>query len=123
MTEDIIDYSAGTSASKLLANVTNQTPNAHTPNEDCNSLSPKVRDIWSKIPHDIKTVLLRGRNGSLSERINKYNKDDCKTAKPPSFAHKKYTKANLHELLAELISETSVSEKNDEDISKDVSDS
>lgn len=46
--------------------MTSQVLNAHIPKEDCSSLTPEVREIWSKIPNDTKAVILRGRSGSLN---------------------------------------------------------
>ena len=46
-----------------------------------------------------------------------------KTVKPPSRPPRKFTKAYLHELLTELISESSMSEKNEAHAPKDETDS
>ena len=66
---------------------------------------------------------MRSRNESWNERINKNYKDGYNTAKRPSFTHRKFTKANLRELLAEINSETYVSEQNNEYIAEDKADS
>ena len=58
---------------------------------------------------------MRGRNGSRNERVNKHNKDSCKPVKPPFSSPKKFDKANLHELLAELFSENSLPNTNEAD--------
>ena len=86
--------------------------NSHIPKEDYRSLSPEVRQIRSKILNDMKVVILRSRTGNRNAGVNNHSKDGYKTVKPPSFPPRKSTKANLYELLAELISETSLSEKN-----------
>ena len=96
----------------------NQSPNAHTPKEDCRSLSPEARKMLSKIPNEIKVVILRSRTGNINEGVNKHGKDGCTTVKKSSFPPRKFTKANLHELLDELISETSLSEQNEVDAPK-----
>ena len=63
--------------------------------------------------------MLRSRTVNRNEGVNNNSKDGCKTVKPPPFTSSKFTKLNLHELLAELISETSLSGKNEVDVLKD----
>ena len=43
--------------------------------------------------------------------------------KPPSYTPRKFTVAHLHELLTELISESSLSEQNEVNVAKDETDS
>ena len=93
--------------------MTNKISSTHMPKEDCSFISPEVREIWSNIPNHMKVVTLRSRNGNHNERVNKHSKDDHKTAKPLSFPPRKFTKDNLHDILAELISENYLSEKNE----------
>ena len=71
----------------------------------------------------MKAAILRGRIWTRNEMANKYDKDGYETAKSLYFLPRKFTKASLHEILAELILETSASEKNDEDTSEDEADS
>ena len=114
-----MDYDIDVSASTLLINMNYQSPNTCMPREDFRSLSPEVREIWSKIPNDMKAFMLRSRTGNSNERINKNIKYDYKTAKPPSFLHRKFIKANVHKIITELISETSFTEKNEADTLED----
>ena len=100
------------SFSKLLDKVTSQIPKACTTKEDHRSLTPEVKESWSNIPNAMKGIILQGRSGSRNDRVTKNNKDSCKHVTPPSFKPKKFNKANLHELLVELISETSLSDTN-----------
>ena len=67
----------------------------------------------------MKAVMLRSRTASRSKRLNKHIKDDYKTVKPPSLSPMKFTEVNLHELLAELITETFLFEQNEVDFSED----
>ena len=117
--EENIEYDIDTSTSKLLINMSNQSPNICMPEEDFSSLSPEVRQSWSKIPNDMKTFMLRSRNGNSNEVLNKNNKDIYKTVKPPSFSPMKFTKSHLYEILTKLISETSLFEQNEVDVPKD----
>ena len=98
--------------------MTNQSPNTHTSKEDYSYLSPEVRKNWSKIPNDMKVVMLRSRTGNRNEGVNKNGKDGYATVKTSSLPPRKFTKDNLHELLAELISETSLFEQNEVDTPK-----
>ena len=71
----------------------------------------------------MKVVAFRSRTGNRNEVANKHNKDGYKTLKPPSVPSMNFTKAHLHELLTGIILETSLSEQNEEDITKDEPDS
>ena len=112
-TKEDIDYDIDASASALLVNMTNQSPNTYIPREDFSSLTPEVKQIWGKIPPDMKAIILRRRTGNRNEETINRNKDGCKSVKPPSHLRRKFTKAHLHELLNELISETSLSDDNE----------
>ena len=68
-------------------------------------------------------VILRSRNGNRNQRVNKHSKDYYKNVKPPSFSSSKFTKANLHGIIAELISKISLSEKNEVDAPEHETDS
>ena len=76
--------------------MTSQIPNYHVPEEGHSSLTTEVREIWSMNLIDMKAFILRGRNGSHNEMINKHSKDTHKPVKPPSFNPNKFTKASLH---------------------------
>ena len=76
---------------------------------------------WSKIPNDTKAVILRSRTGNLNEGVNKHSKNGCKTVKAPYFSLRKFTKDNLHGLLAKIIS-IFLSEHNEVDVTKDEAD-
>ena len=82
------------------------------PKEDHIPLSPEVGKIWSKIPNDMKVVMLRSRTLNFNEGVNKHGKDGCQTVKPLSLPPRKFTKAHVHELPTGLIKKTSLSEKN-----------
>ena len=67
----------------------------------------------------MKAVMLRSRTRNRNEIVNKHSKDAYKTVKPLSFPPRTFTKANLNELFSELISENSLSEKNEVDVPTD----
>ena len=50
--------------------MSNQSPNDYMPKEDFSLLSPKVRQIWNKIPNDIKEVVLLSRTGNSNDGVN-----------------------------------------------------
>ena len=88
VTEETIDYDIDAYASILLLNMTSRNPqgtNVYAPKEDHSSLTPEVREIWSKIPNYMKAIILRGRNGNQNERANDHGKDSHKHARLPSF--------------------------------------
>ena len=93
--------------------MTNQSPNTYMSREDFSFLTPEVKQIWGKIPPDMKAIILRSRTGNRNEETINRNKDGCKSVKPPSHLRRKFTNAHLHELLNELISETSPSDENE----------
>ena len=99
--------------------MTNQIPKACTPKEDFIYLTPEVRKSWSKTPNDMEALTLRSRTVNRKEGVNTHTKNIHKTVKHPSLPPRKFTKANLHELLAELLSEASLSEQNEIDVSED----
>ena len=103
--------------------MTNQSPKAYRPKEDYRYFSPEGRHIWCNILNGMKAFVLRSRSVNLNEGVNKHSKDGYKTLKPLSLPAMKFTKANLHQLLAELISETSFSDKNEVNVPKDKTDS
>ena len=101
-----VDYDIDASATTLLKNITNRAnpnPDSYFPFEDYSSLTPEERDLWRKIPPNMKSIILKGRNSDSrpSSRFNsnKYNNPSYKTVNPPSYNGKPFTKANLHELL------------------------
>ena len=67
----------------------------------------------------MKVTMLRSRTGSFNDGANNHSKNVYKTVKPPSYPPRKFTTAHLHELLTELISESSLSEQNEVDTAKD----
>lgn len=97
----------------------NQSPNAFIPKEDFSALSPKARRIWSKMPPETKAIILRRRTGSCNDCANNHSKNIYKTIKPPSYPPKKFSAAHLYYILTELISESSFSEQNEVDATKD----
>ena len=76
-TEENIDYDIDASASILLINMSHQSPNDYMPKEDSSALSPEVRQIWSKIPNDMKAVMFRSRTGNCNDGANNHNKNVC----------------------------------------------
>ena len=74
-TEDNINYDIDASSSTLLINVSNQSPNNNMPKEDFSTLSPEVRQIWCKIPNDIKVVTLRSRTVNSNDGVNNHSKN------------------------------------------------
>ena len=63
--EDNANYDIDSSASTLLINMHNQSPNACMPKENFNALSPEVRQFCSKIPNDMK-ILIGARSAPLN---------------------------------------------------------
>ena len=97
----------------------NQNPNSYTPKEYFSVLSPEVRRTWSKMPPDMKAIILRSRTKSPNDGANNHSKNVYKPVKPPSYPPRKFTTAHLHELLTELILESSLSEQNEVDATAD----
>ena len=88
----------------------NKNTNSYVPKENFSALIPEVRRTWSKKPPEMKAIMLRIRTGSPNDGSNNHSKNVYKTIKPPSYPHRKFTTVYLHELLTELISESSFSE-------------
>ena len=84
--EEKIDFDTGVSTRKSLARMTSQSPNAHMTKGDCSSLTPEVREIWSKIPNETLSVILRGKSRSHNKRVSKHNKDSDKPMNRPFLA-------------------------------------
>ena len=122
-TEDNANYDMDASANTLLINMSNQIPNTFMPKKDFSALIPEVRKIWSKMPNDMKLVMLRSRTVNDNEGVNNHSKNSYKTTKSPSYLSRKFIKAYLHELLTKIISESSLSEKNEVDATVDDPDS
>ena len=119
VTEDF-DYDIDASTTTLLSNVTNViNPNSdrYLHPEDYASLTPETKDLWKKLTPDMKAIILKGRNNinrsNNRSSSNKSNNFSYKTVKPPSCNGKPFTRANLHELLKELIVGSNKSEDND----------
>lgn len=111
VTEDT-DYDIDASAITLLANMTNRVnanSDSYLPSEDYSSLSAEERDLWKKIQSSMKSIILKGRNSGNrpSGRFNSNNSNNhsYKSIKPLPLRGKPFTKANLTELLSELIFE------------------
>ena len=45
------------------------------PKEDFSALSPEVRKIWSKIPNDMKAVIVRSINDNINDGVNNHSKN------------------------------------------------
>ena len=71
------------------------------------------------MPPGMKTVILESRTGNFNDGKNNHSKNVYKPVKTPSYPTSILTIAQLHQLLTELISESSLSEKNDVDDNKD----
>ena len=114
VTEDF-EYDIDAPVSTLLANLTNRNnpnSNSYLPSEDFNSLTPQAKEAWRTLPNDLKAVLIKGRNSNPSKpssnnSTNNSSNSSYKPVKPPSYTKKPFTKANLHELITALISESS----------------
>ena len=52
-----------------------QSPNTYIPREDFSLLTPEVRQIWGKIPPDMKAIILRSKTGNRIEETINRNKD------------------------------------------------
>ena len=55
-TDDNMNYDIDASARTLLINMSNQSPNTWMPKEKFSALSPKVRQLWIKIPNNMKVI-------------------------------------------------------------------
>ena len=100
-----LEYDIDESATNLLENVINRgnhNSDSYLPLEYYYSLTPKERDSWRKLPLNMKSIILKGRNSNNRpnnrSNSNKSNNLSYKNIKPPSFNAKPFTKANLHEL-------------------------
>ena len=102
-TEENIGYDIDASTRTLLINVSNQSPNTQKLRECFSFLTHQVRQIWSKIPNDIKEVILRSRTENSNDGVNNHSKNIYKTTKPLCYPSRKFNKAQLHELLTDLI--------------------
>ena len=74
VTEDA-DYDIDASATTLLANMTNRgnpKPDSYLHSDDYSSLTPEERDLWRKIPPNVKSIILKGKN-SNSRPNNRLN--------------------------------------------------
>ena len=99
--------------------MSNQSPNTRMSKKSFISISLEVRQIWGKIPNDMKVVILRSRTGNINEGVNKHSKDIYKKVKPSSCPPIKFTSAHLYQLLTKISSGTYLSEKNEVDTPKD----
>ena len=80
-TEHNVNYAIDASASTLLINMYNQSPNTHIPKEDFNTLSLEVRETWSKVPNNMKIVMLRSRTVNSNDGVNNHSKNAYNTVK------------------------------------------
>ena len=87
------------------------------------TFSPEVRQIWSNIPNGMKVVILRTGTVNSNDGVNNHSKNYYETVKSHFYPPRKFTKDHFHELLTELISESSLSEKNEVDAPEDDPDS
>ena len=105
-----LDYDRDASSTTLLVNMTsNSNSNRHLTSEDYALLTPEENNLWVKLTPNMKHVILKGRNSKNKPnnrfRNNKFNNPSYRTIKPPSCKSNHFTKANLYELLHELIVE------------------
>ena len=78
--------------------------------------------MWLKLTPNMKSVILNARNSNKpANRFNKNKNTSYKTPKTSSQNTKPFTKANLHELLNELIVEINEA-RNDDVITEDAPD-
>ena len=91
VTKDV-DCDVDASATTLLAKMTNRgnsKSDSYLPSEDYSSLTPEERELWRKIPPNMKSIILKGRirNNIPNSRfnINKSNNTSYKTVKHPSY--------------------------------------
>ena len=54
--------------------MSNQILNTYMLKEDFSALSPEVRQIWSKIPNDMKAVIFRSRTVNSNDCVNNHSK-------------------------------------------------
>ena len=115
-----LDYDIYASATALLSNMTNRgnsNSDSYLSLDDYSFLTPEEKDLWSKLTHMMKSIILkvRNRNNRPNDRFssNKSNNYSYKKNKPPSHNGNAFTKANLDEFLNELIVVGKESEDND----------
>ena len=84
-----VDYDDDVSVTTLLENATkhgNSNSDSCLPSEDYSSLTHEERDLWRKIPPNMKHTMLKGRNSSNRPNnrfnSNKSNDHSYKTVKP-----------------------------------------
>ena len=76
VTEDF-DYNIDASVTTFLENVTNRETlkfNSYLPLEDCNLLTLDEKELWRKLPNDMRSILLQGRNILPNSDINSGNR-------------------------------------------------
>ena len=61
--------------------MTSQICNSCVPNEDYNSQIPECREILSKIPKNMESVIFLGRSGRRNKKVNECNEDSYKPVK------------------------------------------
>ena len=95
----------------------NSNSDSYSPSECYASLTPEAKDLRIKLIPHMKDIILKGRKNinrsNYRSNSNKSNNFSCKTVKPPSFNGEPFTKANLCELVNELIVESNECEDND----------
>ena len=115
--KDDAEYDINASAATLLANLSNRSVGNSAsciPSADYRLLTPEAKVLWGMLPNDMKAVILKGRDNNINS-YSDCNKDNfnnakprfnqCETVKPPNCKPNPFTKANLHELLTELLVE------------------
>ena len=82
-----IDASATTLLESLI-NLGNSNSDSYLPSEVHSSLTPEGKDLWRKLPPNVKSAILKGRNSKNrhNDRFNsnKSNNSSYKIIKPPS---------------------------------------
>ena len=71
-----------------MTNRGNSNSDSYLPSDDYYSLTPEERDLWRKIPPNMKSIILKGRNSNNrpNDRFNnnEYNNPSYITIKPSS---------------------------------------
>ena len=98
----------------MLANLNKVNLSSYLSSNKYRLSSPEVRGLWSKIPNDMKTIIMQDRN-KRGKSSNSYSKNSFnsykpkstpfKSVKPSNYGNNSFTKANLHKLLSELLVE------------------
>ena len=96
--------------------------NRNLPSEDYSLLTPDSKELCRKLPSDMKSITLKGRNPKTSSNVNSHNRlnesnsNKYKPVVPLSYKSEPSTKGNLHEFRSDSLVENNEHEDSDSGI-------